>query len=163
MAKTEIEKSPDTAVSRPRDIFGAMREEMDKMFERFEHGFPRWPTLFRQGNGVVVPELDVRENSTSITVEAELPGVDEKDVSVTLANGVLTIKGEKKQSREQKGEDFYRSERSYGAFERSLRLPDTIDEAKVDAKFDKGVLTITAAKKPEAVKAERRIEIKKVS
>jgi len=163
MAKTEIEKSPDTGVSRPRDIFGAMREEMDKMFERFEHGFPRWPTLFRQGGGVVVPELDVRENSTSITVEAELPGVDEKDVSVTLANGVLTIKGEKKQSREQKGEDFYRSERSYGAFERSLRLPDTIDEAKVDAKFDKGVLTITAAKKPEAVKAERRIEIKKVS
>jgi len=150
-------------VSRPRDIFGAMREEMDKMFERFEHGFPRWPTLFRQGNGIVVPELDVRENSTSITVEAELPGVDEKEVSVTLANGVLTIKGEKKQSKEQKGEDFYRSERSYGAFERSLRLPDTIDEAKVDAKFDKGVLTITAAKKPEAVKAERRIEIKKAS
>ena len=163
MAKTEIEKSPDTAVSRPRDIFGAMREEMDKMFERFEHGFPRWPTLFRQGNGIVVPELDVRENSTSITVEAELPGVDEKEVSVTLANGVLTIKGEKKQSKEQKGEDFFRSERSYGAFERSLRLPDTIDEAKVDAKFDKGVLTITAAKKPEAVKAERRIEIKKAS
>ena len=146
MAKTEIEKSPDTAVSRPRDIFGAMREEMDKMFERFEHGLPRWPTLFRQGNGIVVPELDVRENSTSITVEAELPGVDEKDVSVTLANGVLTIKGEKKQGKEEKGENFYRTERSYGAFERSLRLPDTIDEAEVDAKFDKGVLTITAAK-----------------
>jgi HSP20 family protein len=163
MAKTESEKLPDTAVSRPRDIFGAMREEMDKMFERFEHGFPRWPTLFRQGNGIVVPELDVRENSTSITVEAELPGVDEKDVSVTLTNGVLTIKGEKKQGKEEKGENFYRSERSYGSFERSLRLPDTIDEAKVDAKFDKGVLTITAAKKPEAVKAERRIEIKKVS
>jgi HSP20 family protein len=163
MAKTEIEKSPDTAVSRPRDIFGAMREEMDKMFERFEHGLPRWPTLLRQGNGIVVPELDVRENSTSITVEAELPGVDEKDVSVTLANGVLTIKGEKKQGKEEKGENFYRSERSYGAFQRSLRLPDTIDEAKVDAKFDKGVLTVTAAKKPEAVKAERRIEIKKAS
>ena len=163
MAKTEIEKSPDTAVARPRDIFGAMREEMDKMFERFEHGLPRWPTLFRQGNGIVVPELDVRENSTSITVEAELPGVDEKDVSVTLANGVLTIKGEKKQGKEEKGENFYRTERSYGAFERSLRLPDTIDEAEVDAKFDKGVLTITAAKKPEAVKAERRIEIKKAS
>jgi HSP20 family protein len=129
-----------------------MREEMDKMFERFD-----------QGNGIVVPEVDVRENSASITVEAELPGVDEKDVSVTLANGVLTIKGEKKQGKEEKGEDFYRSERSYGAFQRSLRLPDTIDEAKVDAKFDKGVLTITAAKKPEAVKAERRIEIKKAS
>jgi len=89
--------------------------------------------------------------------------MDEKDVSVTLANGVLTIKGEKKQGKEEKGESFYRSERSYGAFERSLRLPDTIDEAKIDAKFDKGVLTISAVKKPEAVRTERKIEIKKAS
>ena len=82
----------------------------------------------------------MRENTTSITVEAELPGVEEKDISVTLANGVLTIKGEKKQAKEEKSENVYISERSYGAFERSLRLPETIDETKVDAKFDKGVL-----------------------
>ena len=163
MAKMEVSKSPDTAVSRPRDIFGAMREEMDRMFARFEQGFPRWPALFRHGDGIVVPELDVREDAVSITVEAELPGVEEKDVSVTLANGVLTIKGEKKQEKEEKADDYYVSERSYGSFERSLRLPDTIDDAKVDAKFDKGVLKITAAKKPEAVKAQRKIEIKKAS
>jgi HSP20 family protein len=103
----------------------------------------------------------VRENTNTITVEAELPGVDEKDVSVTVANGMLTIKGEKKQQKEEKTENYYLAERSYGAFERSLRLPDSIDDTKVEAKFDKGVLKVTAAKKPEAVKAERKIEIKK--
>src|SRR5262245_66599925 len=97
MVKTEIAKSPET--SRPRDIFSAMRDEMDKVFQQFERGFPRWPTLFQQERSMLVPALDVRENSTSITVEAELPGVAEKDISVTLANGVLTIKGEKKQDR----------------------------------------------------------------
>jgi HSP20 family protein len=138
-----------------------MRDEMDRMFGRFEHGWPRWPTLSRHGGEITVPELDVRENTNSITVEAELPGVDEKDVSVTLANGMLTIKGEKKQEKEEKGENYYVAERSFGSFERAIRLPDTVDEAKVEAKFDKGVLKVTAAKKPEAVKAERRIEIKK--
>ena len=108
-----------------------------------------------------MPDLDVRENTTSITVEAELPGVDEKDVTVTLANGLLTIKGAKKQEKEEKTDNYYVAERSFGSFARSIRLPDTVDEGKVEAKFDKGVLRITAAKKPEAVKAERRIEIKK--
>ena len=161
MAKTEISKSSETSVSRPRDVFSAMRDEMDRMFERFEQGWPRWPTLFRHDGEITVPELDVRENTRSITVEAELPGVDEKDVSVTLANGMLTIKGEKKQEKEEKGENYYVAERSFGSFERAVRLPDSVDEAKVEAKFDKGVLKITAAKKPEAVKAERKIEIKK--
>ena len=105
MAKTEITKSPETSVSRPRDIFTAMRDEMDRVFEQFERGFPRWPSVFRRGNGdvaVMVPEFDVRENTNAITIEAELPGVDEKDVSVTMANGMLTIKGEKKQQKEEK-------------------------------------------------------------
>ena len=164
MAKTEIARPTDTAVARPRDIFSAMRGEMDRMFERFEHGFPRFPHLFRADHAsVMVPELDVRENATAITVEAELPGVEEKDISVTLSNGILSIKGEKKQDKEEKTENYYLAERSYGAFERSLQLPDSVDETKVDAKFDKGVLKITATKKPEAVKAQRKIEIKKAS
>jgi HSP20 family protein len=161
MAKTEITKPAETTPSRPRDIFSAMRDEMDRVFERFESGWPRWPTLFRREGAITVPELDVRENTNAIVVEAELPGVDEKDVSVSLANGVLTIKGEKKHEKEEKGENYYLAERSFGSFERSIRLPDTIDEGKVEAKFDKGVLKVTAAKKPEAVKAERKIEIKK--
>jgi HSP20 family protein len=109
----------------------------------------------------MVASLDVHENDKSITVDADLPGVDEKDLSVTLANGVLTIKGEKKHEREEKKENYYLCERSFGSFERSVRLPETIDENKIEARFEKGVLKVTAAKKPEAVKAEKKIEIKK--
>jgi HSP20 family protein len=164
MAKAEIAKAPETTVTRPRDIFAVMRSEMDRMFERFEHGFPRLPRLFRGDiAAVMVPELDVREDATSITIEAELPGVDEKDITLTYTNGVLTIKGEKKQAKEEKADNYYLAERSYGAFERSLQLPDSIDATKIDANFDKGVLKVTATKKPEAVKAQRRIEIKQTS
>jgi HSP20 family protein len=161
MAKTEVGKPETRSVSRPRDVFAAMRDEMDRMFERVESGLPRWPALFRREGDIMVPELDVRESTNTITVEAELPGVEEKDVSVTLANGVLTIKGEKKSEKEERSDNYYLAERSFGSFERSIRLPDTVDEAKVEAKFDKGVLKVTAAKRPEAVKAERKIEIKK--
>jgi HSP20 family protein len=156
MAKTDLAKSAESSPSRPVDVFATMR------IERFEHGFPRLPALFRHGNGeFVVPELDVKENAESILIEAELPGVEEKDVSVSFANGTLTIKGEKKQSKEETKENYYLSERSYGAFERAIRLPDSVDDTKIEAKFDKGVLKIKAAKKPEAIKAERKIEIKK--
>jgi len=160
MAKTGIATPAEKAVTRPRDIFSAMRGEMDRIFERFETGWPRLPRLFGRDGEFTMPNLDVRENANSIVVEAELPGVDEKGVSVTFANGMLTIKGEKKQEKEEKGESYYLAERSFGSFERSLRLPDTVDETKVVAKFNKGVLTVTAAKKSEAVKPERKIEIK---
>ncbi len=162
MPKTEITKPGETPVARPRDIFSAMRDEMDRVFGRFERDWP-FPSLFgRDGrSAILVPDLDVREDANSISIEAELPGVEEKDVSVTLANGVLTIKGEKKQEKEEKSENYHLTERSFGSFQRSLRLPDTVDDAKVQASFDKGVLKVTAAKRPEAVKAERRIEIKK--
>ena len=156
MAKAEITKSSEKSVTAPHDIFSAMRDEMGRMFEHFEHGWPQWPALFRRNGDLTVPDLDVRENTNSFVVEAELPGVDEKDISVTLANGVLTIKGEKKHEKEEKSESYYLAERSFGSFERAIRLPDTVDDAKVTAKFDKGVLKITAAKKPEAVKAERK-------
>ena len=166
MAKTEVAKGSETSVSRPRDFFSAMRDEMDRVFDQFERGFPRRPSAWRRGGGegammMMSPELDVRENGNAITIEAELPGVDEKDISVTVANGLLTIQGEKRQEKEERKENYYLAERSYGTFQRSLRLPESIDDSRVEAKFDKGVLKITAAKKPEAVKAERRIEVKK--
>jgi len=159
----EISKPSQGQVSRPGDIFSAMRDEMDRMFERFEQGWPRLPNLISRGLGreVILPEVDVHENENSITIDVDLPGVDENDVSITFANGLLTIRGEKKNEKEEKKENYYLAERSYGSFERSLTLPDTIDENQIEAKFDKGVLTITAQKRPEAVKAEKKIEIKK--
>lgn len=160
MPKTDITKPSETSPSHPRDVFSAMRDEMDRVFGRYERAWP-FPSLFgRESRSLMMPELDVRENSNSITIEAELPGVDEKDVSITLANGVLTIKGEKKQEKEEKAENYHLTERTFGSFQRSISLPDTVDDTKVEARFDKGLLKVTAAKKPEAVKAERRIEIK---
>lgn len=159
MSKTEIARS-EVATPRPRDAFSTMRNEMERLFERFENHFPLLPGFFGGTSGSVVPSLDVRERDDAIVIEADLPGVAEKDVSLTIANGNLTIRGEKKQSIEEKGENFYLSERTHGNFERTLRLPDSVDEAKIEAKFSNGVLRVTAKKKPEAVKAARKIEIK---
>ncbi len=165
MAKSsDVTKSGAGQVQQPVDVFSAMRSEMDRMFERFEHGLPSWSMpLTRRGErlGLLIPDVDVHEDPKQLTVEVELPGVDEKDVSVTLSNGILSIKGTKKTSREETKNNYHMAERSYGSFERALRLPDSVDDGQLTAKFDQGVLRIVAQKRPEAVKAERKIEISK--
>lgn len=155
-----IMNSPGMPAPRPRDFFPATWYEMDRLFEPFERAVPRWPRLFREKGDGVVLELDVVEHADCITIEAELPGVDKADLSVTLANGMLTIKGEKKHKKEEKDENYYIAERTYGVFERTLRLPETVDYAKVEARFDNGVLKVTAPKRPEAIEVDRKIEIK---
>ena len=164
MAK-DVTSTDQAPVRRPVDFFDAMRTDMERVLDRFERG---WPAFGGIGFGTrpvhapgVAVHLDVREEAGQIVIEADLPGVDEKDVTVTLANGLLSIKGEKRTEREEKKDDYHIAERSFGRFERTLRLPDGIDESAVSAKFDKGVLKIVAPKRPEAVKSERRIEIKK--
>ena len=87
--------------------------------------------------------------------------MDEKDVNLTLNNGVLTLKGEKKSEREERKDDYHLMERSYGSFQRSFQIADTIDADKVQATFETGVLKVTLPKRPEAVKAEKRIPIGK--
>ena len=101
-----------------------------------------------------------RESDNELMITAEVPGVDEKDVEVTLTDNVLTIKGEKKAQHEQKNGDASYMERRYGAFSRSLRLPFAIKDEEVDAKYDKGVLTITIPKPADAQTHVRRIEVK---
>lgn len=161
MSGTEITNGNGRQASQQTDILGAMRSEVNRVFEQFERGWPRFPSMFRRGTEQgLVPEFDVHENAKQLTIEADLPGVDQKDVTVTLANGLLTIKGERKTERDRNQENYYMAERSYGVFKRSLRLPETIDEKTLEAKFDKGVLIIVAQKRPEAQKAERKIEVK---
>lgn len=165
MAKDITRSSDQVSPRRPVDLFDAMRSDLDRVFERFERGWPGFGsfglgTLPSADRGLAA-HLDVRESEDKLVIEADLPGVAEKDVSVTLADGVLTIKGERKSEREEKKDDYHIAERSFGRFERALRLPDAIDENRIEANFDKGVLKITAQKRPEAVKAEKRIEIKK--
>lgn len=160
MSELEIDKSKQPAPIRQPDVLSAMRDEMDRVFQRFEHGWPSLPSLFGGTGAAVLPALDVRDDGNALVIEADLPGVDEKDVAVTLTSGTLTIKGEKKSERKEEKDNYVVSERSFGTFQRAIALPDTIDEDRIEAHFEKGVLKVVAPKRADAVKSQRTIAIK---
>jgi len=123
-----------------------LRKEIDRFFERFVE--PRWEE-FPALTGWA-PALDVAETKEAVVVKAEIPGLDPKEIEVTLQGDLLTIKGEKKEEKEEKDEHYYRSERSYGAFVRTVRLPVPVDGSKVTATFKNGLLLIKLPKTPAA-------------
>jgi HSP20 family protein len=108
----------------------------------------------------VVPQLDVTEDDQAFHVTIELPGLDEKDVTVSLAERVLTISGEKKAEKEEKEKNAYRRERAYGSFRRSLEIPADIDTGRIEAKFKKGVLSIDLPKTKESQQKATKIPVK---
>ena len=123
-----------------------MKNEMDRLFDRFfETGWPEMPKL-----GEWQPSLDLSETKDAVVVKAELPGVEQKDIAVSLQEGMLTIKGEKEAEKEEKDKRYHRVERSYGAFFRSIRMPAAVDASKVTADYKSGVLTVTLPKAAEA-------------
>ena len=124
----------------------SLRREMDRFFDRFVE--PRWEEADTMGDWW--PRMDVAETKDAFVVKAEIPGVDQKDISVSLQEQTLTVKGEKRQEKEEKDEQYHRVERAYGAFTRSFRLPATVDGAGVKAEFKDGLLTITLPKTPAA-------------
>jgi HSP20 family protein len=143
------------------DPFVNFRREVDRMFDDFFNNFGFGGRSLRPlAGGWQGPTVDVAESDKEMVVTAELPGLDQKDFEVTLAGDILTIKGEKKAEHEQKDGDHYYMERRFGAFSRSVRLPFEVKDEKVDAKYDKGVLTIRVPKPVEAQKAVRRIEVR---
>jgi len=144
-----------------------LRQDMDRMFEELSSHFLdfrdtskvfpfKW---FGEQDGPVVPAMDVIEKDKEFQITAEVPGMDEKDIELTVSGGMLTIKGEKRAEKEEKKKDYFVSERRYGAFHRSWRLPDNVDVDKIEAKFAKGILTVTMPKKPEAVAQAKKIAI----
>jgi HSP20 family protein len=139
--------------------FGSLRRDMERLFEDFSRDFG-WGPPAAVGMGMA-PRVDVSETESEIKIEAELPGVDEKDVEVVLSDGRLTIKGEKKQEKEEKKKDYHMVERSYGSFARSIALPFEADPDKVKATFAKGVLNVTVPKPPEVKAKEKKIAIGK--
>ena len=148
----------EVGIHRGTDVhpFFTLHREMNRMFDDVFRGFdlaPFGPT--RALDGLGWPQIDIDETDKEVRITAELPGLDEKDVSLEIANGVLSISGEKKSESEDKACRF--SERFYGRFERRIPLED-VDEDKVSAAFKKGVLTITVPKSTEA-KNVRRIAI----
>jgi HSP20 family protein len=163
MAKDKETQSRQVA-PRYSDPFGTLRSEMDRLFDSFMRGLPTFPSMFGPGGSrgfALSPSMDVKETNKEIVVETELPGLDEKDISLTVQNGVLTIQDEKKLDYDEEKENYHVMERRYGSFQRSLRLPDTVDDTKINAHFDNGVLKVTLPKRPELTREQRKIEIKK--
>jgi HSP20 family protein len=165
--KTEKAPAPALQAWRP---FESLRREVDRLFDDFDGGIWRSPFRrsffdvepFRRAEAAfgAVPAVDITETDKAYEITAELPGMDEKNVEVKLANGVLTIKAEKQDEKEEKKKDYYMRERSFGSFERTFQAPDGVDTNRIEASFKKGVLTVTLPKSAEAQKAEKKIAVK---
>lgn len=123
-------------------------------FDDFFRGFD-WTPATTDGDAVLAPSLDVAETDEAYKITVELPGVGEDDLELTWADGVLTIAGEKKTDTTTEEGDVRRSERTYGSFRRQLALPAEVDGDKVEANFDKGVLTVSLPKTAEAERVRK--------
>jgi HSP20 family protein len=136
------------------------RGEFDRLFEDMFKGFGNLPAVWGEGNAA--PKVDIKETKDGIEVTAELPGVDEKDVEVELVDDLLTIRGEKKVERtdENKDKGYHVMERSYGSFQRAIRLPYAAENDRVSATFSKGVLKITCPRPAEIAAKTRKIDIR---
>lgn len=134
------------------DLFGTLQREVNRVFDQMFGGMALPASGF-------APSVEMKETEQGVVVTAELPGLEEKDVAVELEGDVLTISGEKKQEKSEEKEGFHLSERSYGSFRRAIRLPWPANPAEASAAFDKGVLTISLKRPPEAAAKVNRIPI----
>jgi HSP20 family protein len=141
-------KAAPAPVSRRVTPFDLLQNEIDRVFNSFNN----WPAAFTDTS--FSPSMEVTETDAAIEVSIELPGMDEKDIDISVADGVLTIRGEKKFERDEKKKNYRVVERSYGSFERAVALPQVVDAAKVKAQMSKGVLKIDIPK-PLAAKAQQ--------
>ena len=148
----------------------SLQRDIDRLFEDFDRGAWRFP-LSRAMAGFepmwqagmswgAAPAVDIVEKDGAYEIAAELPGIDEKNVELTVSDGILSIKGEKSEEKEEKQKGYYLSERQYGSFQRSFALPENVEADKIDASFKSGVLTVILPKKAEALKPEKKIAIK---
>jgi len=164
---TSVPVRQDTAPERrapalmPWSRLGSLRDEIDRMFGSFEPG--SWfdpPFVLTAAKQALMPAMDLTENGSSYAITLELPGIDPAKVEVKLANGTLTVSGEKEEETTDEGEDYHVSERRWGSFRRSVRLPDHVDRDRIEAQFANGVLKIVLPKTAEAKAAEKKIEVK---
>ena len=161
----EVKKAPPAETSTP-DVWRSFRSEMDRVFDRF--GFPSLRRMFdieppwrtASSFSFSVPPIDMSEDEKAYKISAELPGLDAKDVDVSVSGNMLVLKGEKHQEKEEKDKNYYFSERAYGSFQRAFELPASVDRDKIAANFSKGVLTISLPKSPDAQKQQKKIEVK---
>ncbi|MBI4815328.1 MAG: Hsp20/alpha crystallin family protein [Deltaproteobacteria bacterium] len=142
----------------PDDSFSSLQKEMNDVFARFfARGDAKWPEL---PTLKFVPNVELTESDNAIQVKAEVPGLDRKDIKITLTGDVLTLSGEKREERKEEKKNYYRRECSYGAFERSFQLPADVVRDRIEANFNNGVLLISLPKTEQAKKPSKTIEIK---
>ena len=143
------------------DPFLTFRREVDRMFDDFFSGFGRRGAGAPFGSwGAPTPSMDLTENDKEIVVTAEMPGLDQEDFEVTVSGDLLTLKGEKKAEHEHRIGEAYYMERRFGSFSRSVRLPFEVKDEKVDARYEKGLLTIRVPKPVDMQRQARRIEVR---
>jgi HSP20 family protein len=167
MADVPVEVKKATPAEAPvPDGWRSFRSEMDRLFDRFS--FPSLRRMFEMEPGwrpmstfsFSAPAIDMSEDDKAYKITAELPGLDAKDVDVSVSGNTLVLKGEKRQEKEEKNKNYFFSERAYGSFQRAFELSTTVDRDKIAADYSKGVLTITLPKTAEAQKQAKKIEIK---
>ena len=170
MAKSDTSRAVDKAAAGHRAMHPGMslNENMNRVFDNYFGDsiyapFARSPSsgILSRSPGIITPKVDITESEKDIKLTAELPGMDEDDIELVFSDGMLTIKGEKSYEREDENENVHVMGRSYGSFKRSFKVPDYVMSGKIDAKFDKGVLTVTMPRRPDQAKAEKKIKIKK--
>ncbi len=145
------------------DPFKDMEKEMQDLTDRFSRLLSRWPsrtTGAREALTVAdwAPSVDISESDNEFLIKAEIPEVDKKDVKVTVQDGLLTLQGERKQEKEEKGKRFHRIERSYGTFLRTFEMPDGVDQDKLKAEFKDGLLVVHLPKTEKA--RSKAVEVK---
>ncbi len=151
--KSLIPVGGERNVSHPAsNPFSALQQEIDRLFEGFSRGFSGFPARD------VMPSMDLSETDKEIEITAELPGLEEKDIQLNVADNVLTIRGEKKNEREETKKDYHLLERSYGSFTRAVQLPEGVNADSIKAVMSKGVLKVTVPKPAPA--RTKKIDIK---
>ena len=153
----------------------SLREEIDNLFDRFSEDWPSLPRLFGHGWTYPVadlerrlkatkleltPRVDVTETNEAYDIAMELPGMTEEQIEVSMSDDSLSVKGEKKSEHEEKKKNYHISERSYGSFQRTFRIPSGVDRDSVEASYTKGILNISLPKTEEAKQGKRSIEVK---
>jgi len=157
MAIVPWRRNEERSLSQRGDPLSHLRNQINRVFDDFWG--ESWLGPSREMAAGFWPQVDVTETDKEIKVSAELPGVESKDIDVSVEDGMLTIKGEKKYEREEKDKGQYRMERSYGSFERAIELPAAVDESKAKAEFKKGVLRLTLPKRPGAPSRRKKIPV----
>jgi HSP20 family protein len=136
-----------------------MRDSMDRLFDDFFRGFGLAPYAANERWSSFMPHVDIVENDRNVQISAELPGMDEDDVQLSISGDALVISGEKREDKQTEGKDYYYAERSYGTFRRTVPLPSDIDQERASAVFERGVLTVTMPK-TQGHPQRKRIPIK---